>query len=133
MRRAGVRGGAYVGGDDAECDTGLHLSLRVLARDDGPARPRGGVFWLPGGAPAGRRLDALDQEARGRGAARDGGVLLRSDGHGLVTMRLLALATVGTLALPVALAGQDVGLPLGTQAPPLTAVDLDGNPVALGQ
>jgi len=48
-------------------------------------------------------------------------------------MRLLALATVGTLALPVALAGQDVGLPLGTQAPAVTVVDLDGKSVDLGQ
>src|SRR5205807_8370162 len=84
-------------------------------------------------ARAGRRLDVVDQEGRGRGAARDGGVLLHSNGHGLVTMRLLALATGCLLALPVALAGQDVGLPLGTTGPAVTLADLDGKVVDLGQ
>jgi len=50
-----------------------------------------------------------------------------------VTTRLLALATACVLALPVALAGQDVGLPLGTAAPAVTLADLDGKAVDLGQ
>jgi len=50
-----------------------------------------------------------------------------------VTTRLLALATACVLALPVALAGQDVGLPLGTAAPAVTLADLDGKTVDLGQ
>jgi len=49
-----------------------------------------------------------------------------------VTTRLLAL-TVWTLAIPVGLAGQDVGLPLGTKAPAATVVDLDGKSVDLAQ
>ena len=49
-----------------------------------------------------------------------------------MTTRLLAL-TVWTLAIPVGLAGQDVGLPLGTRAPAATVVDLDGKSVDLGQ
>ena len=48
-------------------------------------------------------------------------------------MRLLALATGCLLALPVALAGQDVGLPLGTTGPAVTLADLDGKVVDLGQ
>jgi len=47
--------------------------------------------------------------------------------------RLLALATACVLALPAALAGQDVGLPLGTTAPAVTLADLDGKAVDLGQ
>src|SRR2546423_11404954 len=47
--------------------------------------------------------------------------------------RLLALATACVLALPAALAGQDVGLPLGTAAPAVTLADLDGKAVDLGQ
>ncbi len=50
-----------------------------------------------------------------------------------MTTRLLALATACVLALPVALAGQDVGLPLGTAAPAVTLADLDGKAVDLGQ
>jgi len=50
-----------------------------------------------------------------------------------VTTRLLALATACVLALPAALAGQDVGLPLGTAAPAVTLADLDGKTVDLGQ
>jgi len=50
-----------------------------------------------------------------------------------VTTRLLTLAVVSTLVLPVGLAGQDVGLPLGTKAPDVTVVDLDGKSVHLGQ
>jgi thioredoxin-like negative regulator of GroEL len=50
-----------------------------------------------------------------------------------VTTRLLALATGCVLALPVALAGQDVGLPVGTKAPGVTLVDLDGKSVDLAQ
>ena len=50
-----------------------------------------------------------------------------------MTTRLLALATACVLALPVALAGQDVGLPLGTAAPAVTLADLDGKTVDLGQ
>jgi thiol-disulfide isomerase/thioredoxin len=50
-----------------------------------------------------------------------------------VTIRLLALATACALALPVALAGQDVGLPLGTKGPVVTLADLDGKAVDLGQ
>ncbi|PYP16055.1 MAG: hypothetical protein DMD52_08710 [Gemmatimonadetes bacterium] len=50
-----------------------------------------------------------------------------------MTMRLLALATGCLLALPVALAGQDVGLPLGTTGPAVTLADLDGKVVDLGQ
>ena len=50
-----------------------------------------------------------------------------------MTTRLLALAAVWTLAIPVGLAGQDVGLPLGTKAPAATLVDLDGKSVDLGQ
>jgi len=50
-----------------------------------------------------------------------------------VTIRLLALATASALAFPLALAGQDVGLPLGTAAPAVTLADLDGKTVDLGQ
>ena len=50
-----------------------------------------------------------------------------------MTTRLLTLAVVSTLVLPVGLAGQDVGLPLGTKAPDVTVVDLDGKSVHLGQ
>ena len=50
-----------------------------------------------------------------------------------MTTRLLALATACVLALPAALAGQDVGLPLGTAAPAVTLADLDGKTVDLGQ
>jgi len=50
-----------------------------------------------------------------------------------VTTRLLALAAVLTLAIPVGLAGQDVGLPLGTKAPVVAVEDLDGKSVDLGQ
>ena len=50
-----------------------------------------------------------------------------------MTTRLLTLAVVSTLVLPVGLAGQDVGLPLGTKAPDVTVVDLDGKSVDLGQ
>ena len=50
-----------------------------------------------------------------------------------MTTRLLALAAVWTLAIPVGLAGQDVGLPLGTKAPAATVVDLDGKSVDLAQ
>ena len=50
-----------------------------------------------------------------------------------MTTRLLTLAAVWTLALPVGLAGQDVGLPVGTKAPAVTVVDLDGKSVDLGQ
>src|SRR5207249_9004917 len=37
------------------------------------------------------------------------------------------------LAIPVGLAGQDVGLPLGTKAPVVAVEDLDGKSVDLGQ
>jgi thiol-disulfide isomerase/thioredoxin len=50
-----------------------------------------------------------------------------------VTTRWLALVTAWSFALPVALAGQDVGLPLGTQAPVVKLADLDGKAVDLGQ
>src|SRR5206468_11416806 len=87
---------------------------------------------LPGSSSSGRRLDALDQEARGSGTPRDGGVLLRADGHGLVTIRPRALVTACALGLPVALAGQDVGLLLGTEAPAVTLDDPDWKSVNLG-
>ena len=50
-----------------------------------------------------------------------------------MTTRLLTLAVVSTLVLPVGLAGQDVGLPLGTKGPAAQVVDLDGKSVDLGQ
>ena len=50
-----------------------------------------------------------------------------------MTTRFLALAAVWTLAIPVGLAGQDVGLPLGTKGPAALVVDLDGKSVDLGQ
>ena len=50
-----------------------------------------------------------------------------------MTTRWLALVTAWSFALPVALAGQDVGLPLGTKAPAVTLADLDGKAVDLGQ
>ena len=50
-----------------------------------------------------------------------------------MTIRLRALVTACALGLPVALAGQDVGLPLGTAAPAVTLDDLDGKSVNLGQ
>ena len=37
------------------------------------------------------------------------------------------------LALPPALEAQDIGLAVGTQAPPVTVEDLDGKPVDLGR
>jgi thiol-disulfide isomerase/thioredoxin len=45
--------------------------------------------------------------------------------------RLWLLALLA--AAPAALAGQDIGLPLGTRAPPVTLADLDGKPVNLDQ
>ena len=42
-------------------------------------------------------------------------------------------ALVAALALPAALDAQDIGLPLGTQAPPATVEDLAGKPVDLGR
>ena len=49
-------------------------------------------------------------------------------------MKLLPLALVLTLLAPaLARAQDDVGLPVGTQAQPVTIQDLDGKPVDLGQ
>ena len=50
-----------------------------------------------------------------------------------MTTRLLVLATACALAVPGALVGQDVGLPIGTRAPAAQLQDLDGKSVDLGQ
>ena len=47
--------------------------------------------------------------------------------------RAVSLVAVFALLVPVALSGQDVGLPLGTRAPIVTVEDLDGKPVDLGR
>ncbi|PYP71144.1 MAG: hypothetical protein DMD36_04495, partial [Gemmatimonadetes bacterium] len=80
-------------------------------------------------------MDGVGQERRRRRAPGDGGVLLRRGGKGLVTEQLRAVSLVALFALlvPVALSGQDVGLPVGTRAPIVTVEDLDGKPVDLGR
>ena len=47
--------------------------------------------------------------------------------------RAVSLVALFALLVPVALSGQDVGLPVGTRAPIVTVEDLDGKPVDLGR
>ena len=47
--------------------------------------------------------------------------------------RLSSIALALALAVPVALAGQEIGLPVGATAPAVTIEDLDGKPVDLGR
>jgi peroxiredoxin len=42
------------------------------------------------------------------------------------------LAVAGALVLPAVLGAQDIGLPIGTNAPAVAVEDLDGKPVDLG-
>ena len=46
---------------------------------------------------------------------------------------LVFLAAAAALLVPVALSGQDVGLPVGTRAPAVTVEDLEGKRVDLGR
>ena len=48
-------------------------------------------------------------------------------------LRAVSLVALFALLVPVALSGQDVGLPVGTRAPIVTVEDLDGKPVDLGR
>ncbi|HYL22018.1 MAG TPA: TlpA disulfide reductase family protein [Gemmatimonadales bacterium] len=48
-------------------------------------------------------------------------------------MTKYGLAIVAALVIPAALIAQDIGLPVGTQAPTLTVQDLDGKTVDLGR
>ena len=48
-------------------------------------------------------------------------------------LRAVSLLAVFALLVPLALSGQDVGLPVGTRAPIVTVEDLDGKPVDLGR
>src|SRR4029077_13113232 len=129
--RPRLRRGAHLGGDHAERSAGFRVLIRILAGDDGAVGGRGPLLGHLGRAPQGGRLDGVDQESRRRDTAGDGGVLLHQGGAGLVTK--YGLAIVAALVTPAALIAQDIGLPVGTQAPAVTVQDLDGKTVDLGR
>ncbi len=97
----------------------------------------GALLRDPGPSPPVRKVDGVDEEGGGNHHDRRGPILLHQDGVQPMIDRILArrvtgvILSAGLLAAPSILKGQEVALPLGTQAPAASLQDLQGNPVQL--